>query len=635
MRISTPLYYQRGLNSLLSQQEIMTGFMDKLSTGRKYNTPKDDPIGTSKLFSLRQQENKIEVYDENSSIADFELSSSEEQLKYVTELITNAKETALAINKSTLSAADLSTLVTKMENVLSQLVDVANSNINGKYLFSGSKVSDKPIALNNAGKYTYRGDESVRKATIGPNAQVKTNDTGKDLFYGLETKDVTLSSSSGRVAYSANNPGLVNVGTLDTLDANELWLNNIAIPGSLSGVDTLSQAPDARASAISQAKSINNLTEFTGVIAEIESNVIDFTGLGPTVYADTTFTANELVINGVDLVGDTSVYLGTPLENLIEHINSFAIDGVVASDNAGELMLTSLDGRNINISSTGAVASGLDLGALVDIDGAGCDLVQRASVTLTDDKPFTVATNTFGATANDTGFVAGPKAVSPNAGTAVMSDAIMREAPDSNVPLNETYIVHFVTDTTYQIYKESDPTNPLTSIKTYAAGEDIGEARELTVFPADYVAGDLLVFDGIEISLSGAPLAGDKFTIDKVHDEKIDLFSSLQNVIKDSKAYQSEATRLSYHIGLALENLRSAEDNIISVRGDIGARLERIDVQGKINASIDLFAKAGISEITDLDYTSAITDYIQSQTTFQAAQSAIAQTSKLSLFNFL
>ena len=73
-------------------------------------------------------------------------------------------------------------IIKELREIEKNLKDLANSSINGQFLFSGSAVNVKPIADDG----TYRGNDVGMKAFLGSHNQQKYNITGGELFLGEE-----------------------------------------------------------------------------------------------------------------------------------------------------------------------------------------------------------------------------------------------------------------------------------------------------------------------------------------------------------------------------------------------------------------------------------------------------------------
>jgi flagellar hook-associated protein 3 FlgL len=75
--------------------------------------------------------------------------------------------------------------------------------------------------------------------------------------------------------------------------------------------------------------------------------------------------------------------------------------------------------------------------------------------------------------------------------------------------------------------------------------------------------------------------------------------------------------------------------NISGARSRVGETLNRIDgVTGRLDA-LKLSSKTARSDAEDLDMTSAISDFANQQTGYDASLKAYTMVQKLSLFNYL
>jgi len=93
----------------------------------------------------------------------------------------------------------------------------------------------------------------------------------------------------------------------------------------------------------------------------------------------------------------------------------------------------------------------------------------------------------------------------------------------------------------------------------------------------------------------------------------------------------------SFHedMGQALGDLDLALGRLLETRTSLGARMNTVETQSRINEDQLLQVKTALSEIQDLDYAEAIGRFNLQQTALQAAQQTFVQVQRLSLFNFL
>jgi len=93
----------------------------------------------------------------------------------------------------------------ELRGIEKNLISLANTSINGQFLFSGSAVNVKPIGSDG----TYQGNDIAMNAFLGSNNQQKYNITGSELFLGEETlvkRSITSNVTNSNVL--ANYPAL-------------------------------------------------------------------------------------------------------------------------------------------------------------------------------------------------------------------------------------------------------------------------------------------------------------------------------------------------------------------------------------------------------------------------------------------
>jgi flagellar hook-associated protein 3 FlgL len=117
-----------------------------------------------------------------------------------------------------------------------------------------------------------------------------------------------------------------------------------------------------------------------------------------------------------------------------------------------------------------------------------------------------------------------------------------------------------------------------------------------------------------------------------------DMFQTLNDLItllQTPVVTPADATNLASGLATANGNIDRALDNVLTVRATVGSRLQELDALDSVGSDRDLQYSQTLSSLQDLDYTQALTDLSKQQLTLEAAQKSFAQTSNLSLFNYL
>jgi len=114
-----------------------------------------------------------------------------------------------------------------------------------------------------------------------------------------------------------------------------------------------------------------------------------------------------------------------------------------------------------------------------------------------------------------------------------------------------------------------------------------------------------------------------------------DLYADIVSVLKSGS--DAEGGSESFHgaMGQALGDLDQALGRLLETRTSLGARMNTVETQSRINEDQLLQVRTALSEIQDLDYAEAISRFNLQQTALQAAQQTFVQVQRLSLFNFL
>lgn len=162
------------------------------------------------------------------------------------------------------------------------------------------------------------------------------------------------------------------------------------------------------------------------------------------------------------------------------------------------------------------------------------------------------------------------------------------------------------------------------------------DAGNALVSSGTYVSGAAIRFRGVELTLSGAPVDGDRFTV--AASEPQDMFATLQKMAElfsTAPADPAANARLQTAFFGALGELDSALGRLHSVRATIGHRLNAVDDAQLQIETAEVQAQSTLSGLRDLDYAEATTRLNLQMTALQAAQQSYSRIQGLSLFDFL
>lgn len=130
----------------------MGKLQNQLNTGKLVNRPSDNPVVVMKGMGYRMQVDKVQQYQKNLGEVNNWLDSSDDALDNVGKALHRAKELVTnAANTGAMTADDREKIKIELDQLRSQIQDIANTKVGDKYIFSGTK-TDTPV-FNDTGAY--------------------------------------------------------------------------------------------------------------------------------------------------------------------------------------------------------------------------------------------------------------------------------------------------------------------------------------------------------------------------------------------------------------------------------------------------------------------------------------------------
>ncbi len=151
----------------------------KTSTGLEVAKASDKPSVVGSIITGRSDILKGERYVENCTHVQDSLSMAETYIDSIEELMTRAKEIAVAGANDSLSQADRNTLADEVNQLQQSLLDLANTQVDGRYLFAGYNDQTQPFS---GSPTTYYGTNDHQMIETSPGSTVAKNITGEELF---------------------------------------------------------------------------------------------------------------------------------------------------------------------------------------------------------------------------------------------------------------------------------------------------------------------------------------------------------------------------------------------------------------------------------------------------------------------
>jgi len=476
--------------SLSNVNNKLANSMERLSTGLRINSAKDDAAGLAITNRMTSDIRGFAVAIRNANDGMSMAQTAEGAIGQVTDMLQRMRELAVQSSNGSMNADNRVASQLEVAQLKSQIDDIANqTNFNSIKLLDGSAGAIKLQTGVRAGELMTMSVDSVQTKDIGLGSRASLTSTG---FYGATAGSLAKNTAAG-----------------------DLTINGVTIRASAASDDLLS-LNDKSSSAIAKAAAINASSAQTGVTAN----------LGNTTVGGSAMTASALTgtvtINGVSTASfSTSTDAGASRAVTVAAINAISAQTGVRAIDTGDLkkgvVLVADDARNITVDLTTVTEASTGLGT----EGVYTGTFQLSSTT---NAPIAIGVSSNGDLKN-AGLTAGTYAANESAMTSV-DRAVASVAPTTlttglleagTLRINGTSIVAASTaddtasnDTTASSTKAAsaiaiaaaiNKASAQTGVKATAAANVITGTTFTAGAAADYAVGDKLVLNGNSIDL--------------------------------------------------------------------------------------------------------------------------------------
>ena len=304
--------------SMRSNNLKLSTAMERLSTGLRINSAKDDAAGLAISTRMTSQIRGLSMAVKNANDAISMSQTADGAYGQVTSMLQRMRELAVQASNGAMSGDDRTSIQLEIDELKAEIENVAQkTSFNGIKLLDGSAKDLVMQTGANEGDTIAIGFDSVKTTDIGS---------------GLK-------------------PGLTSVGgdndTFGAWSGGTLMINGVSVGETRSQDDALSYLGNS-SSSIAKAAAINRVSEQSGVYARV--NATHVMGLQGTMSG--TATSGTVTINGVET---SQVTTGTDTQinrNLITNaINAISdrtgVRAVNTESDTGGIELVADDGRNI------------------------------------------------------------------------------------------------------------------------------------------------------------------------------------------------------------------------------------------------------------------------------------------------
>jgi len=221
--------FDRAIAQMGITQDRISKTQTQLSTTKQINKPSDSPDQAATVTRLKSAIDRQNSYVATINSVKDKLSQQETAASNATDVLTRLKELTVQAANDTYSAVDRKSIDLEVRQLRDQLLSLANTqDVNGNFIFSGSRVGKQAFATDENGKLVYQGDQTVSATGVGDQSAVDINRSGTNPFDKIVRVDASNKKEGVgffqviddlSVALQANDTGTIKraVGEIGTL----------------------------------------------------------------------------------------------------------------------------------------------------------------------------------------------------------------------------------------------------------------------------------------------------------------------------------------------------------------------------------------------------------------------------------
>lgn len=172
------------LNGIANLQNQQTQVQKELSSGYQVQDASDDPGQTVELVGLGSSLSAVQNYQSDLTRVQAEASTADQSIGSAITLIENAQTLAAEGANTTSSASERQTLAQQVQGIQQQLVSIADTQVEGRYIFAGDQDQTSP--------YTYDSASAtgVDQVASSASTRVVTGTQGQTVYRSLTAQQI-------------------------------------------------------------------------------------------------------------------------------------------------------------------------------------------------------------------------------------------------------------------------------------------------------------------------------------------------------------------------------------------------------------------------------------------------------------
>ncbi|WP_238883195.1 flagellar hook-associated protein FlgL [Clostridium sp. YIM B02551] len=322
MRVTNRMLSNNYLNDMRTNLTNMQKMQSQLSSGKEIRRPSDNPFKVARSMQLTSDMATNTQYNENIKDTINWLDATDTSLGQVNESLQRVRELMVSAGNAAFGSDERKAIKDEVNQKVSEIAQILNTNFDGRYIFGGTKTTSKPINVNTE---VLSGNNTLSFA--GKNGEnLPTNSTDIDVQAQLDmigtkmnvevTQGVTMSYNvtASEVTNFTNEKGkkidvmdllkdiVTNLDSTNPADQEKLINDNLSdLTSTVTNVLKIRAEVGAKQNRMDSAKDKNEEENFnmTDILSKTED--IDITqkmmeySMAQTVYTAALQTSSRII----------------------------------------------------------------------------------------------------------------------------------------------------------------------------------------------------------------------------------------------------------------------------------------------------------------------------------------------------
>lgn len=221
MRVASKTIYDKTIANLGRITTEMNEASEIATTGRRMNSLSDDPVGLVSVLDIRSSLANINQMGRNISMGRSWLTASETALTQVQDILSEAKALCVQYSSANIGAEERSNAVTIVDSYLKQVLSLANTQVDQRYIFGGTNTDTTPFTLSSDETLVeYSGNDNAFSIKISKDTTIEVGRDGEDVFGDSGTDDDVFQTLIDLKTALGQNDVTAIQDTMDKLDSH-------------------------------------------------------------------------------------------------------------------------------------------------------------------------------------------------------------------------------------------------------------------------------------------------------------------------------------------------------------------------------------------------------------------------------